>query len=557
MRRLSLAGALLAAGLAAAGCSGRFESFPFITADGTAIEIREKPGAPREREGELAASGNGSGSPLYRLKAPALVRGSSTAFSLTYSSSLPECRLTLYSAEDAVLREASLPESAGYTRRLLLPLSDGSRIWGYRLRTGSHQGLLRLEGAGTAPRIRGFSITGGVLTSDGSLSVRAPTSRRLSASLSDAARAEMAGERWLVSVDLGSPVTAGPGDSPRVARILFKGQDHTTGFSAAPDPARHRFSFTLGSIGFLPRSVEVTAEDAGEQAGPAMRACEIAFIPEDVPIPSDPGLILAYERALWRGRDFEVFSWDLFPHVLVLDTADYAVQDGMFKRLAFFVEKAGYTGTIPPVSELEKRHGYNAHDYGAADLARFFSAARADRLPLTPGETALLKLLLANGVLTESGSALEPREGAVLSISRSSPPALRRLLLTHESFHGAYFSLPEYRDSCVRVWDSLSDAEQEVWRLFLSASAYNVQDRNLVINEFQAYLFQQDRRKVGDFQAIVIERMRKRFPQEAGLLDGFLRDHPDSFLRSFDLLDRALRAAGGPPGGSAIGIESP
>jgi len=59
------------------------------------------------------------------------------------------------------------------------------------------------------------------------------------------------------------------------------------------------------------------------------------------PIPADPGKILSYPQASWRDKRYEVFRWDVFPQILIFDTANYDVQDQLFKRLAFFVEKAG------------------------------------------------------------------------------------------------------------------------------------------------------------------------------------------------------------------------
>ena len=56
--------------------------------------------------------------------------------------------------------------------------------------------------------------------------------------------------------------------------------------------------------------------------------------------------------------------------------ASYEIQDAFFKRLAFFVEKAGHAGRIESLSALGGLHGYNAHDYRAEDLARFFDTAR-------------------------------------------------------------------------------------------------------------------------------------------------------------------------------------
>ena len=81
----------------------------------------------------------------------------------------------------------------------------------------------------------------------------------------------------------------------------------------------------------------------------------------------------------------------------------------------------------------------------------------------------------------------------MISISRSSSPILRDLLLTHECFHGAYFSLPAFRDATEKEWASLSSVEQEVWREFLLSRSYNIDDSYLVVNEFQSYLLQQER----------------------------------------------------------------
>jgi hypothetical protein len=57
------------------------------------------------------------------------------------------------------------------------------------------------------------------------------------------------------------------------------------------------------------------------------------------PLLSDPGLILEYPQSQWRDSRYELFSWADFPSILILDSADYAIQSAFFKRLAFFVEK--------------------------------------------------------------------------------------------------------------------------------------------------------------------------------------------------------------------------
>jgi hypothetical protein len=143
----------------------------------------------------------------------------------------------------------------------------------------------------------------------------------------------------------------------------------------------------------------------------------------------------------------------------------------------------------------------------------------------------------------------------VLSISRSSPPILRELLLTHECFHGLYFSLADFRAESARAWEALSEVEKQVWRAFLAGKSYNTDDTGLVVNEFQSYLFQQPRAGVPGFQALTLARLRARSARDAALVARLLAEHPASMLRSFDGLEAGLRAAGGPPGGRAIAVK--
>jgi len=219
------------------------------------------------------------------------------------------------------------------------------------------------------------------------------------------------------------------------------------------------------------------------------------------------------------------------------------------------VEKSGYRGTIEDPGSLAGKHGYNAHDYRAEDLATFFSEAGRHGTALTPGEADLEQALESNDVIRRTAAGFAPGEGAVISISRSSPPALRRLLLSHESAHGEFFSLPAYRKGVEEVWESRSPVEKDVWLDFLSSKAYDTSDHYLVVNEFQAYLFQQDREGVEGFQSLTLDRMTARGGKAAALARRLLAGHPHAFLESFDALDGKLRAAGGPPGGHALAVR--
>jgi hypothetical protein len=172
-----------------------------------------------------------------------------------------------------------------------------------------------------------------------------------------------------------------------------------------------------------------------------------------------------------------------------------------------------------------------------------------------PEESRLRDVLLANGIIRANGDAFAPGAGAVLSISRESSATLRELLMTHEGFHGVFFALPAYRDACSAAWDALGDDERAVWLGFLDLKGYHTADPYLVVNEFQAYLFQQERAEVPNFQAVTLQRVREAFPALGPAVRRVEEAHPDSFLASFDALDRALAAAGGPRGGRVLGVR--
>ncbi len=280
-------------------------------------------------------------------------------------------------------------------------------------------------------------------------------------------------------------------------------------------------------------------------------------------IPADPGTILNYPPVFWRRKSFEIFSWNLFPKMLIMDTANYRIQSKFFKRLAFFIEKKGYVGKIVNEETLVNKHGYNAHDYRAADLARFYNTAYLEKVRLNPYERLLKKILLFNGVLRGSLEGnVSPVAGGIISFSRSSSSYLRRLLLTHESYHGVFFSLPSYREACFDFWKALSPMDKSFWRLFLSWKGYNVKkDKYLLVNEFQAYMFQQRVEYVsGYYKKHIIPMMLNSYTRNGNERElselkkfvDFMDKNPDYFRKLYLRLERKLFDSTGMEGGSVF-----
>jgi hypothetical protein len=535
------AGLLAAALLLAVGCSSKIQGFAFEAPEGARVDIWQSPRMPRDQETRFTPGAGRPSSPEYHLASPVVVASTGESFALTYVSDFGPCTLTIFSDRNKVLKSFPLPSTGGSPLRFLFPLEKESRIWGWQISApaGQTRETLTQQGAAVLAYVHGFVIDAGLLSVDGSVEVLSASTGAASARLPEVTRTEMGSGIWLLRFTLGDGAAGG--------RVLFtEPGGRSEAFEVNPASTPGWLDFARGSMPFVPREIQFTG---------TLRSLQVLRVPAEAPIPADPGEILDWDQSSWRKPDFELFSWSRFPRVLIMDMASYEIQDAFFKRLAFFVEKAGHAGRLESLSALAGLHGYNAHDYRAEDLARFFTAAGKDSAGLSVEEGALERLLEDNGVVKKTADGFGPGDGCILSISRGSPPILRSLLLTHESFHGLFFTIPAFRDATEAAWTALTADEQAVWTDYLGTHGYDTTDHYLVVNEFQSYLLQQERANVRGFQNLTLQRMRAGTAREAGLARRLAASRPASFLDSFDALDSALQSAGGPPGGQSIAVK--
>jgi hypothetical protein len=224
------------------------------------------------------------------------------------------------------------------------------------------------------------------------------------------------------------------------------------------------------------------------------------------PIPADPGLILSWPVESWRDKRYEIFRWEQFPSLLIFDFADYATQDRMLKRLAFFVEKKGFRGRLAPDSEIAELHGWNAHDYRAEDLARFFQAAREVQFPLLAEERELERILLNAGIINAegdiaggvaNGSKITAGGGGIISVSRESSANLRALFMAHEGFHGLFFIDGDFRNFTRARWRQLPPQAKRFIVSYFGFQQYDTADEYLLVNEFMGHVLQQSVSQAG------------------------------------------------------------
>lgn len=211
------------------------------------------------------------------------------------------------------------------------------------------------------------------------------------------------------------------------------------------------------------------------------------------PVRTDPGLILNYKTKQWRTVDYEIYEWDRYPGILFFDTRNYEVQDRFFRRLAFFVEKQGYKGRLLTNEEIGDMHGYNAHDYSAQSMAKFFNKAADLNFTLNEEELLLKRILIQNGLFEDDGIYVKANEGGLVSISRETPGWSRINLLAHEGWHTIFFRDAEFRNFVSAVYYTFDPTSLEFLIDYFKSQpslGYDINDEYLMHNEFMAYIMQ-------------------------------------------------------------------
>ena len=258
----------------------------------------------------------------------------------------------------------------------------------------------------------------------------------------------------------------------------------------------------------------------------------------------DPGLLV--NSAPLADTPFYLARWDMRPDTLLFLFKDYATQDRYLKRLAFFVEKIGYVGTLAPDSEIADQHGWNAHDYRPEDLARFFETAQEQHFPLSAEELTLRDILAKAGIIIARGSNFSAGKGAIVSISQESAPYLQYRFLSHELSHALFFTDTRYRDLVLSLYQRLTDDEKWFLIRYFRWMRYNVDSSYLMANEMQAYLVQQPIKDIQNyFRETLGSNLAKAHPELSSTIDAYMSQHLPALIENARQLGAYLRASYG------------
>ena len=130
VRKAAYAGLLAAVALLVLGCSGKFESFRFQTAEGVLIEIRESPSRARDQERHFQPTPARPATPVYSLATPTVTPSENQSFQLAYTSSIRNGTLAHLLRPGHPLKSVPLPPSSGTLLRYLVPLAKGDQDLG-------------------------------------------------------------------------------------------------------------------------------------------------------------------------------------------------------------------------------------------------------------------------------------------------------------------------------------------------------------------------------------------------------------------------------------------
>ncbi len=492
-----------------------------------------------------------SGRLVYRLGSVAEVEGEGYSFYLTYrTDDTIEIELIDYKGkrigEYRPEIRAKVPVEFG------IGIPRGVKLRGFSVE--HREGDFKILAAGIGRRERGFRFEGGRIITDDTVVIEKPPVVRgdyLEKPELIFSEGTFGGKAlWFLDMGLAEGME---GDSERFSIDFKRGNNLDERLSFRYQGRETHAYIYPAMLDFTPTGLSFAGESGLSVGVKSLVIGEVKGDDDLVALPAEPGVAIYYDRHYWRNRAFEIFEWKRFPGILIMDTADYETQSAFFKRIAFFVEKLGYAGKILPEESLEGRHGYNAHDYRSEDLALFFNRAKQEGVELNERENLLREIMLRNGLLIESDGILESKGGGIISFSRDSSPLLRKHLLTHECYHGIFFSSPAYRKACFKIWNSISDKEREFWKMFLGWRGYDISNRYLLVNEFQAYLFQQSEGEVDRYyKDYIIPRMLQSHPELEEKLMNFLREFPHHFTGTYEKLERELEKATGMHGGDVF-----
>ncbi|MBN1647661.1 MAG: hypothetical protein JW874_06490 [Spirochaetales bacterium] len=524
-------------------CRTAVHDFPFLDLNKRSIELNEYPGIEAGNEGRLLAGEDGYSTPLYKLKKHIIsLTGSNNASFFLIFTARNEITINFYFKETEVARKR-IP-AFGVETEYIFPLDDLEHFDSFRL-FSDKDAALKIKCLGLIDETVGVEFGNRMRITEGyEYNLHDGSTHDHEFRFFTGSERGRNNINYSICIEY-KTVDRGIAVSEEKIALAIGDSEHSLNYVLTPKAEGEYLWLYRGMFPFAPEWVKIRLNGKSDISLASFTVFPV-LQSDNTPLPADFLTILENSTEFWRQPEYELYSWSRFPEVLVFDFIDYTTQARFLKRLAFYVEKRGYAGTVHSNEVIGPLHGWNAHDYRPSDIADFFNKAAQIDFKLNPEEIELRNILLKNGIIAEQQNMYYPGKGAVISISRETTGSLRKKLLTHEGSHGIVFVRPEYFEMCTQIWNTLTYNEQDFWRLFLAHNYYNINDPYLVVNEFQAYMVQQPRRDIFHFFAEWKgPDLAERYPAKADMINSLLKESPERFLEMADAIDAALYSVSG------------
>ncbi|MEY2631579.1 MAG: hypothetical protein RIR00_233 [Pseudomonadota bacterium] len=143
------------------------------------------------------------------------------------------------------------------------------------------------------------------------------------------------------------------------------------------------------------------------------------------------------------------------------------------------------------------------NDFRVYELVVFFNLADFANIQLNDQERWLRNFLLQQKLIEKPLGyyRVKGRNNVILSLPQEQPapvggprtaqvtPLARETILRHELSHAEFFTNKAYANYCRQFWDrEMSEKARQGFLTFLGQNSYDAENRELMVNEAQAYL---------------------------------------------------------------------
>jgi len=229
--------------------------------------------------------------------------------------------------------------------------------------------------------------------------------------------------------------------------------------------------------------------------------------PDYVPQTASLQEILDNEIEGFRTEGIELFVWEDVPSLYVLDFKDCPTLGKSFVRMDYYYKDNSRILSNEQLEEELRKIDIEIGKFGwgfyndSEELASFFNSALQNKSELFTEEKVLLNIVLQNGIITSEDGIYKATPQGILAITHECDEKVitynsRARILKHETSHGLYGVIAEYREKIDKFWnEDINEDQRKYFKMVLAAmKIYDITDDVLVRSEVHANILDGSKR---------------------------------------------------------------